>query len=666
VPYIDAANGTEIEKHMRFIGLILLIMMLLWAPFITLAQSSQVLRGRVLDAETHQPIPNAQVGVANNRIGTSTNEDGRFALNIPPAYAQEKLTVALLGYRSYRQALPPLPGPELRIELQLAPAALGEVQVTGSVLGIVREAVARIPQNYPVRPTRLTGFYRESDNDEAGRPRYLVEGLLAAFKVSYQKRTENGEIKIEQSRKVDLRPDKELVRIDWAGGPFIVHRGDFVHGRAQFIDARHFRDYDYRLAPGSSYQDRPVYVITFAPRAGNHRADFEGRMYIDVDTYAFLGAEWHYTPAGLNRSTTTAADSRALRVSYQSYAGRWHLKTVWWQTKTTLPIGPRLNYFGEFLTTAIDTAQVPLPTYPERAQYEDVFLRNAVAYDSAFWRGHTTLLPPEAVQKLLDQPRQQRADSLFRPAADGSTLAEKQEGWLGRFLDRFSFGLGLGAWPLSAPGAGLAVAYAPVGSGFQVQATNKVSGQSLTGMYRAEYLVELTRGLAVRVGAQSLFRQYSGSGWDAGLSYQRNLRPRHRPIYARAGLSYNRQAVGRDLGNFDNPDDNLRVAGKPLGADKLSARLQQVTDAVLPTAGLGVELTHKIELIVELGYLLPTRTRTQLQLSEESGFFLTRRSAAIDLPRADVSLLVNDQPAAVLPWQQQQWLLSFGFLFRAR
>lgn len=649
-----------------------LLLLLTLKMGLALAQSPILLRGRVFDAETHQPIPNAQVGVADNRIGTSTNEDGRFALSIPPAYAQARLTVALLGYRSYGQALPPLPGPELRIELKISPAALGEVQVTGSVLGIVKEAVARIPRNYPVRPTRLTGFYRESDNDEAGRPRYLVEGLLAVFKAPYQKRTDNGEIEIQQSRKVDLRSDKELVRIDWAGGPFIVHQGDFVHSRAQFIDDKHFKDYDYRLAPGSSYQDRPVYVVTFAPRAGTRRADFEGRMYIDQDTYAFLGAEWHYTPGGLGRSTN-AADSRALRVSYQPYAGRWHLKTVWWQTKARLPIGPRLNYFGEFLTTAIDTAQAPLPGYIARAQYNDVFLRNAVAYDSAFWQGQTTLLPPAALQqRLLDQQRQHRADSLFRPAAPNATRTDsgavppKKVGLLELLLRRFSIGSGVGVWPLRVPAALLTGGYAPAGSSLQLPIANTVNAQSVTGFYRFEYQLELTHGLAARLATQSLFRQFGGEGWDAGLSYQRNLNPRRRPIYARAGLSYNRQSVGRKLGTFDNPDDDLRVAGTHLGADKLSARLQLLTSAVLPTIGVGVELTHKIELVADLGYLLPTRTRTQLQLSEESGFFLTRSSAVIDLPSPDVSLRVNDQPTATLPWQQQRWLLSFGLLFRAR
>ncbi|GAB2854826.1 hypothetical protein GCM10027044_13230 [Hymenobacter ruber] len=630
------------------------------------AQAQTLLRGRVLDAETHQPIPNAQVGVADNRIGTSTNDAGRFALSIPPAYARERLTVALLGYRSYSQPLPPLPGPELLIELKISPAALGEVQVTGSVLGIVREAVARIPRNYPTRPTQLTGFYRESDNDLAGQPRYLAEGLLLAFKEPYQRRTAEGEVQIKQSRKVDLRPERQPFRIDWAGGPFIVHLGDFVHRRSQFIDPAHFKDYDYRLAPGSTFQDRPVYVITFAPKAGNRRADFEGRMYIDQDSYAFLGAEWHYTPAGLN-SSPNAADSRSLRVAYQLYAGRWHLKTVWWQTKAKLPVGPPLNYFGEFLTTAIDTAQTPRPGYLERAQYQDVFLRNAVAYDSAFWRGHTTLLPPETLQKaLLDQQRQQQTDSLFKPSEAGTDPQQKQLSGFDRFLKRFSYGSHAGAWPVAVPAAGLTVAYAPAGYGLQMQRTGRVSAQDLTVITQFEYQYTLTRELAVSVATQRLYRQLKGDGWEVGLSYEHNVNPHHRPLYGRAGLGYIRQTVGLPLGTFDNPDAGLRVAGTHLGADELSARVQTVSDALRPSLGLGVELSHRFELVADASYLVPMRSKTQLQLDEESGFFLFRRAATVDLPAADVDLRVNDQPTTRLPWQQQHWLLSIGLRYRVR
>ena len=648
----------------------LLLIWLLLPTSPVLAQT--ILRGRVLDAETHQPIPNAQVGVADNRIGTSTNDDGRFVLSIAPEYQHEALEVALLGYRKYRQALPSLPGPELLIELTISPAALGEVQVTASVLGIVREAVARIPRNYPVRPTQLMGFYRESDNDGAGQPRYLVEGLLNVFKAPYQQRRDDGEIQIRQSRKVDLRSDK-LVRIDWAGGPFISQQGDFVHRRTQFIDAAHFRDYDYCLAPGSTYQDRPVYVITFAPKAGNRRADFEGRLYIDQDTYAFLGAEWHYTPAGLGHAANRA-DYRALRVAYQPYAGRWHLKTVWWQTKARLPIGPPLNYFGEFLTTAIDTAQTARPSYPERAQYRDVFLHNAVAYDSAFWQGHTTLLPPVALQKsLFDQQRQQQADSLFRRpvmmsavADSAATVAPPAPRLLLGLLRRLRYGGTVGPLPLAVAAGQLAVNFAPAGYAFRAQGTAAVAAQTLTGYWSGEYGFDLSPKLMVRLATRHVFRQLAGDGWEAGLSYEHNLTPRHRPLYGRIGFSYTRQAVARRLGSFANADAGLRVAGSHLGADELSLSVQSLTDALLPKLGLGLELTRQLELVADLGYLLPLRTRTQLKVEEESGFFLTRSSATVDLPNADVSLRLNEQPTTALPWQLHHWLLGFGLLYRLR
>lgn len=636
-----------------------------------LAQGPIILRGQVLDAETQQPIPNAQVGVAGNRIGTSTNEDGRFALSIPPDYQREQLEVALLGYRKFTQALPPLPSPELRIVLRISPAALGEVQVTASVLGILREAVARIPRNYPVRNTRLTGFYRESDNDPTGQPRYLVEGLLTVFKDPYQQRTDDGAVQIRQSRKVDLRP-QTLVRIDWAGGPFIAHKADFVHSRAQFISPAHFRHYDYRLAAGSTYADRRVYVIEFGPKRGNRQADFAGRMYIDQDSYAFLGAEWHYTPAGL-RQSLHRADSRELRVAYQPYAGSWHLKTVWWQTKYRPPMGEPLQYFGEFLTTAIDTARITPPTYQERAQYYDAFLHNAVPYDSAFWHSQTTLLRPAAMeQALLDQQRQQRADSLFRPrpqqppaAADGAVPAVPASPAFG-LLSRIRYGAALGAWPLSVPGAALALDYTPAGATFRAQGASNVAAQQWTGWWNAEYQFDVTKQLAVRLATRRVFRQFSGDGWEAGLSYEHNLNPRRRPLFGRVGAAYTRQTIARKLGTFDNANGGVRISGQHLTADELGMQLQTVSDAVQPKLGLGLEMSHKIELVADLGYLLPLRTRTQLQLKEKSGFFLSRSSAVIDLPSPDVSLRVYEQATSTAPWQQRRWLLSFGLLYRLR
>ena len=648
-----------------FMLLRLLAVLLLLGTFNAPAQTP-VLRGLVLDAETRQPIPNAQVGVARNRIGTSTNLDGRFALPIPSAYRQETLEVALLGYEPYRQPLPALPGPELRILLKLKPAKLGEVQVSGSVLGIVREAVARIPQNYPVRPTRLEGFFRESDNDQQdGKYRYLAEAVLTVLKAPYTEPKDNGDIVIRQSRKVDLVPPTSLLREKWYAGPFIPHRMDFVHNRLDFINEADFKDYDYKLSDLTTYLGRPVYVISFGPKGGNKHANFEGKMYIDQQSYAFLAAEWKRTPAGIKHELGGLdADERAYRIEYQPYAGRWYVKSVWYNTRVKVLTGKDLRHLAEYLTTAIDTTQAPPPGYVERAQFQDVFMDNKVRYDSAFWQNHPTLLPPEQLRLTLrDRDRQLEAEKLFAPKPVEEVQPAKKVAFA--LLDRLRMGQMGGLLWLDSPGADLRVEVAPAGSAFRALGQVQAPPQQLVFWHGFAYQLDIVKGLSVHYTNRIASWNYRGNGWSTGATYELNLRPRHRPILLRAGLDYTRQRVRYELGNFDNPDGGLRLAGTKLSADNLRLGLQQRTDAWLPRLGLGVELSHRIEAVADLGWLLSQTTRDELHLDEKSGFFLFRDDADVPLADAGATVRVNGEAAGV-PWRLGRPLLTVGLLYRLR
>ncbi len=630
-----------------------------------LAQESPVLRGRVLDADTHQPIPNAQIGIGNNRLGTSTNTEGRFALRVPAAYQGSQLEVALLGYRPYRRPLPPLPTVDLLIELHLSPASLGTVTVTASAEGIVREAVARIPRNYPVRPTQLTGFYRESD-EEAVRQRYdyLAEGVLRVHKAGYQYPRDPGTVQVLQARRVELRPAQDttaLPPIDWIAGPFIPHRFDFVHARAEFISAAHFKHYVYRLSPQTTFQGRAVYVVAFEPRPGTNRANFAGEVYIDEQSYAFLGARWHLTPVGIRRERLLVftATERAYRAEYQPYAGRYYLKSIWYNTLGRPQAGRVRHHLAEFVTTAIDTAQAPAPGYEARTQYADVFLQSPVPYDSAFWQHYTTVLPSAA---LLDQARQRQADTLLRRSAPAAGVPAAPRRHLLRHL-RYSYAGGVLAAAL--PAADLRVALAPSGSPLQAAVQAHTTAQRATAQYAFGVQFDLTPHWAAYAATRHLLGQLRGEGWEAGLGYTRQLNSHGRPLRARAGLAYLRQSVGRELGTVANPDASLRLAGTPLGADQLTLSLQAVTDAVQPRLGLGLELSHHWEAVADLGYLLPLRTRSQLLIEEKKGFFsFNQHTADLDLPAAEARLLVAGQPATSTPWQLGRLLLNVGVLYR--
>jgi hypothetical protein len=646
-----------------------LLLWLLCLP--ALAQEASVLRGLVLDADTHQPMPNAQVGIAGNKLGTSTNQEGRFALRVPAAYATTELEVALLGYRRYVRPLPPLPGPELRVELQSSPASLGTVAVSSSVLGILREAVARIPHNYPTRPTRLTGFFRESDdNATSHRYYYLGEALLEVQKAGYQHPRDDGQVKILQLRKVDLRPARPdssgLVPINWIAGSFIPHRFDFVHRRAEFIQEKHFKDYQYRLTPQTTFQARPVYVIAFGPKPGTDRANFAGELYIDEQSYAFLGANWYRTPSGIRREGVLLfeASERAYRVDYQRYAGRWHLKSVWYNTLGRPLAGQVRRHLAEFLTTALDTAQAAPIAYAERAQYDDIFLQAAAPYDSAFWKSYTTLLPPT---QLLDQERQHQAERLLsatttKPSPTDTVLTVGQSARSPWVRVRYTYGLGL--LPVQGALSALSAVVAPAGSSFRAAGAAEARSQAVASSYALGVQFDFPKNFSAYGLTRSAFGGVRGQGWEVGVGWERNINPRHRPIALRLGVAYLRQSIGRDLGTFDNPDDNLRLAGTRLATDRLNLALQRVTEGVQPRLGLGVELSHTWQAVADLGYLWPLRTRTQLLVSEQGGFFHVDRESALDLPASEVQLTAAGQPATAAPWQLGRLLLGVGLLHR--
>jgi hypothetical protein len=662
--------GKMLRQAQHDVLFYVLVGWLTWLALPALAQESPLLRGRVLDADTHQPIPNAQVGIAGNRLGTSTNADGRFALRVPAAYQASQLEVALLGYRPLRRALPPLPGPELRLELQISPASLGNVTVTASAEGIIRAAVARIGRNYPVRPTQLTGFYRESD-EEASRQRYdyLAEGLLRVQKAGYQHPRDQGAVQVLEARRVDLRPAQPgaaLPPINWIAGAFVPHRFDFVHTRAEFIDPAHFKDYTYRFSPQTTFQGRAVYVITFAPRPGARRANFAGEVYIDEQNYAFLGARWHLTPLGIRRERLLvfAAAERAYRADYQLYAGRYHLKSVWYNTLGQPQAGQVRHHLAEFVTTAIDTAQAPAPGYEARSQYTDVFLQNPVPYDSTFWQHYTTVLPPQA---LLDQARQRQADTLLRrpaPAAVAAApTAPAAPKW--RLFSHLRYTYAAGWLPVAVPATSLRVVLAPGGSAFGAVAQSTTTSQSLVASYGFGVQFDLPAHLAAYATSRQLLGQLRGSGWEVGLHYARRLRPHGRPLLARAGLGYLRQQLGYELGTFANPDPGLRLAGTPLAADQLTLSWQNQASTLLPWLGLGLELSHRWEATADLGYLLPLRTRSQLAIAEKKGFFsFSEHEATLPLPAAEAQTFVAGQPAGQAPWALGRVALQVGVRYR--
>jgi len=105
------------------------------------AQESGTLTGQVLNAETGQPLSEAQMVIVGTNIGVLTNESGRYLITRVPAGTRE-IRAVLLGFAQQTQAVTIITGQSAVIDFNLNPTAIAlEALVVSSPAG--REQRAR-------------------------------------------------------------------------------------------------------------------------------------------------------------------------------------------------------------------------------------------------------------------------------------------------------------------------------------------------------------------------------------------------------------------------------------------------------------------------------------------------------------------------------------------
>lgn len=132
------------------------------------AQTRRV-TGTVLSADDGEPVIGASVIVKGTTIGTVTDMDGTFYLNVPDE--AKTITVSYLGMVSQELA----PGDTLRIRLQADTQRLDEVVVTA--LGISREKKAL---GYAVQDVKADELTRAANTSLSGAIQGKVSGIEVA------------------------------------------------------------------------------------------------------------------------------------------------------------------------------------------------------------------------------------------------------------------------------------------------------------------------------------------------------------------------------------------------------------------------------------------------------------------------------------------------------
>lgn len=146
------------KKH-----IISLFSICLYCTFSVLAQQKITISGRVTDAQTGDPVPFASVAVKGKTIGTTTNFEGFYTLNL--TQNADSLVALSMGYKSRAKALGVnIPTQTIDFQLEASSIKLQEVKIYAGenpAYPIMRKVLAQKKVN---DPNRLKAYEYESYN----------------------------------------------------------------------------------------------------------------------------------------------------------------------------------------------------------------------------------------------------------------------------------------------------------------------------------------------------------------------------------------------------------------------------------------------------------------------------------------------------------------------
>lgn len=386
-----------------------------------------VIRGKVIDKTDKQPIPYAYIRIMGKSIGTITNDDGDFVFKYPVSDDPDIVAISCVGYKTLTVPIPDFTD-QHTWELPTESILLKEVLVRSvDPRSIIKKAIDAIPENYRTSPVMQTGFYRET-LQKNGKYIVLSEAVVNIFKSAYNKPFQNDQVKVFKGRKTVDREAYDTVLYKVQGGLYNSLLLDIVKNRANFMDENSFPDYEFHMGLMQKINDALAYTIEFDQKEGVEDALFKGKLYVDVNTLAILGADFSISPRGMKNAASMLVKRASPKikvkpvsvdylVSYSRYSGKWQLSHI--RMEMNMRVRKKNNLFNSLFTsvsemviTRTDTLNAKPFRSADIARANEIFVDNIGPYDPAFWGDYNFIKPEEKLEETLTKIFRQQTQQI--------------------------------------------------------------------------------------------------------------------------------------------------------------------------------------------------------------------------------------------------------------
>jgi hypothetical protein len=383
-------------------------------------QNLITIKGKVVDAQTRNPLVFATVSVMETNVAIVTNIDGEFILKIGETVTSKNIEVTYLGYKNKVIPISELKdnGAKNIIELVSAPIPIKEIIVKPlDPNEIVKKAIENIGKNYESEANLMTAFYRETIKKNRTYVS-IGEAVVEIFKAPYANDVRFDGARIYKGRKSADVQKMDTVLFKLQGGPVSVLQLDIAKNTESVLTREAMEYYTYSISGVIEIDNKPHYVIDFIQKPSVDIPLFMGSLYINMDTYGITEAEF-----GFNLSNKEAAASifirkkpvgmkvipeiASYRTKYREQDGKLHFAYSRAEVKFKVDWNKRL--FNTYYTTMSEIAvtdrtnqEVIKFAGKDKIKYSDVFTEKVSAFaDPEFWGDYNVIEPDQSIESAI-------------------------------------------------------------------------------------------------------------------------------------------------------------------------------------------------------------------------------------------------------------------------
>jgi hypothetical protein len=374
--------------------------------------------GKIVDSETNKPIMYASIFLSNSNIGTVANAAGEFLLKVPKAKNGEKIGFSHLGYKTALIDQATLNKTENTVSLTPELVSLQEIIVRiEDPENLIRIAINNIRKNYSKKASRITGFYRETIQQNK---KYVAvaEAVLEAYKAPYDNIFLDDKVKILIGRKSQDVKKMDTIVVKLQGGPITPFYLDLAKNPENLVNEDFFKNYDLKLSGQISLDNERCYVIEFTQRGDVKLPLYKGKFYLEVESLAIVAAEYSLSEIGLEYASNTFVKKKPLTmriditgadyyIKYTKTDELWNLNYV--RSELRFKCKWKKRFFSSSYTTMSEMAVTDISSEnvekirsAESVKSSDVFSEKADAFrNDEFWGDYNIIVPEESILNAI-------------------------------------------------------------------------------------------------------------------------------------------------------------------------------------------------------------------------------------------------------------------------